>query len=205
MKAKVITLDAKDAGEQELHEAVFGLEERKDILHRMVEYQRAKRQAGTHKTKVISEIRGTTAKPFKQKGTGRARQGSRRAAQMVGGVTIFGPVGRTHAHSLTKKFRKLALRTALSAKKISGELIILKDIELKDNKTSSLVGKLKTLAWQKPLIVDNEINENFSKAAANIKNVDVLPIVGINVYDILRHRELVLTQNAVVALEARLK
>jgi large subunit ribosomal protein L4 len=204
MKAKVITLDAKASGEVELKDSIFGLDARADILQRMVEYQRAKKQAGTHKTKGISEISGTTAKPFKQKGTGRARQGSKRSAQMRGGATIFGPVVRSHAHSLTKKFRALALKTALSAKQKSGDLVILKDATLKAPKTAELAQKFAALGWTKPLIIDAVLDENFAKAARNVKHVDVLPGVGVNVYDILRHKELVLTQAALTALEERL-
>ncbi len=204
MKAKIITLDAKASGEIELNKAIFGIDVRKDILHRMVEYQRAKKQSGNHKTKGISEIRGTTAKPFKQKGTGRARQGSRRAAQMVGGATIFGPVVRSHDHSLTKKFRILALKTALSAKVATGDLVIIKEAKLKDAKTKDISAKFAKLGWVKPLIIDAKLDENFASSARNLKHVDVLPNVGINVYDILRHKELVLTESAVTALEERL-
>ncbi len=204
MKAKMIGLDGKPAGELELNKDVFGLEARADILHRMVEWQRAKKQRGTHKTKTIGEISGTTAKPYKQKGTGRARQGSRRSTQFVGGQTCFGPVVRSHAHTLTKKFRKLALKTALSAKQKEGSLVILSEASAKDGKTAGLVAQFQKLGWEKPLIVDAKVDEAFFKAARNIKHVDILPQEGINVYDILRHKELVLTQAAVKSLEERL-
>ncbi|MFO1242485.1 MAG: 50S ribosomal protein L4 [Rickettsiales bacterium] len=204
MKLNITTLDAKASGEITLNPDIFGLAPRKDILQRMVEYQRAKKRAGTHKTKGISDISGTTKKPFKQKGTGNARQGSLRSPQFRGGATIFGPVVRSHAVSLNKKFRKLALKTALSAKQKSGELVILADTNVKEAKTKDLAQKFEKLGWKRPLIVDATVNEGFAKAARNLKYVDVLPQIGINVYDILRHKELVLTKAAVESLEARL-
>jgi large subunit ribosomal protein L4 len=203
MKLPVITLDAKHSGERELNGSIFSLEVRVDILHRMVDWQRAKSQAGTHKTKTISEISGTTAKPFKQKGTGRARQGSRRATQFVGGQTVFGPVVRSHAHKLTKKFRSLGLKIALSAKHADNSVVILKDTDLNSPKTSDLVQKISALGWKHPLIIDAAPNASFVQAARNIKHVDVLPVAGINVLDILRHKELVLTEAAIVSLEER--
>lgn len=206
MKAKVINLDNKAAGDIELNDAIFGLEVRKDILHRMVQYQRAKAQSGTHKTKTISEISGTSKKPFKQKGTGSARQGSLRSAQMRGGSTIFGPVVRSHAIDLTKKFRKLALKTALSAKQAEGTLFVVDTLDVKNAKTKELAAQFKKIGWDKPLLIDGEtLNENFAKAARNIKHVDVLPIQGANVMDILRHNQLVLTKAAIEKLEERLK
>ncbi|MGE0754790.1 MAG: 50S ribosomal protein L4 [Alphaproteobacteria bacterium] len=206
MKAKLVTLGKKDTGEVSLNKDIFGLEPRSDILHRMVEYQRAKRQAGTHKTKGISEISGTGKKPFKQKGTGNARQGSLRSAQMRGGATIFGPVVRSHAIDLPKKIRKLAMKHALSAKQKSGSLFVLESDKVKDAKTKSLVGAFTQHGWDAPLIIGGEkLDESFAKAARNIKHVDVLPVAGANVYDILRHKQLVLTQDALKALEERLK
>jgi len=209
VKAKIISLDASlsgnlASGEQELNPAIFGLPSRADILHRMVEWQRAKRRAGTHKTKGVSEVSGTTKKPFKQKGGGRARQGSLRSTQFRGGGVIFGPVVRSHAHDLTKKFRKLALKTALSVKQSTGSLLVLTEATVNDGKAATLASQLKVLGWVKPLIIDAEPNELFVRAARNLKNVDVLPIVGINVYDILKHKELVLTKAALESLEARL-
>lgn len=206
MKAKVVNLDNKAAGELTLDAAVFGLPVRADILQRVVEWQRAKARAGTHKTKGISEISGTTKKPFKQKGTGNARSGSLRSPQNRGGATIFGPVVRSHEYSLPKKVRKLGLKTALSAKQADGKLFILADTDVKEAKTKDIVAKFAALGFTAPLIIDGEaVNENFAKAARNIKGVDVLPQIGANVYDILRHSELVLTQDAVKLLEARLK
>lgn len=206
MKAKIVNLDNKASGELTLDEAVFGLPVRADILQRVVEWQRAKARAGTHKTKGISELSGTTKKPFRQKGTGNARQGSLRSPQYRGGATIFGPVVRSHEYSLNKKVRKLGLKTALSAKQADGKLFILSDVQLKEAKTQDLVAKFAALGFTAPLIIDGDaVNENFAKAARNIKGVDVLPQIGANVYDILRHAELVLTQDAVKLLEARLK
>jgi large subunit ribosomal protein L4 len=204
MKAKIIALDGKAAGEMDLNPAVFGLTPRKDILQRVVEWQRAKRQAGTHLVKGRGEVSGTTKKPHKQKGSGRARAGSRRGAQWVGGGTVFGPVVRSHAYDLTKKFRKLGLRHALSAKQSAGELVILDGAIAKDAKTKFVADSIAKHGWVKPLIIDVSVDEAFGRAARNIKHVDVLPQVGINVYDILRHKELVLTKAAVETLEARL-
>lgn len=206
MKVKVVTLDNKDAGEITLDKEIFGLEVRMDILHRMVEYQRAKKQAGTHKTKTISEIRGTTKKPFKQKGTGSARQGSLRSAQMRGGSTIFGPVVRSHAVDLPKKVRKLAMKHALSAKQKEGTLFVIENDKVKAAKTKALAASFKKNGWDAPLIIGGEtLDESFAKAARNIKHVDVLSQAGVNVYDILRHKQLVLTKDAVKHLEERLK
>jgi large subunit ribosomal protein L4 len=206
LKAKVIDLANKAAGDVDLDEGVFGLPVRKDILHRVVVWQLAKRQAGTHNTKGISEIRGTTAKPWKQKGTGRARQGSLRSPQFRGGAVIFGPKPRSHAFALQKKVRKLGLKTALSAKQAEGKLVVLKDVTLKSPKTADLVKSLAALGWTKPLVIaGSEVDENFARAASNIPYVDVLPHEGANVYDILRHDTLVVTKEALEALEARLK
>lgn len=205
MKCDVITLDNSAAGSIELADDVFGLEVRVDLLQRVVRWQLAKRQAGTHKTKGISEISGTTKKPFKQKGTGRARQGSMRSAQFRGGATIFGPVVRSHAHDLPKKVRALGLKTALSAKLAEQKLIIL-DSAVTEGKTKELVSKLEALGWGSTLVIDGaELNEGFKLAARNIPNFDVLPSQGANVYDILRSDTLVLTKAAVANLEERLK
>lgn len=205
MKIQIKTLDNKSSGELELSDAIFGLPTRKDILHRCVEWQRAKKQAGTHKTKGESEVSGTGKKPFKQKGTGNARKGSLRSSQDRGGATIFGPVVRSHAYGLTKKFRKLALKTALSAKQAEGKLVVLEEAALKDGKTKSLISNFEKLGFKNALIIDGaEVNESFAKAARNIIHIDVLPSAGANVYDILRHDTLVLTKDAVKALEERL-
>ncbi len=206
MKSKVINLDNKAAGEIELSVDVFGAAVRKDLLARMVNWQLAKRRAGTHKVKTRGEISGSTRKPWRQKGTGRARAGSLRATQFRGGATVFGPVPRAHAHKLQKKVRKLALKSALSAKQADGKLVILDDATLTAPRTKDLAGRLDKLGWSNVLIVGGaEIDTNFAKAAANIPHVDILPSQGANVYDILRRDTLVLTKEAVQNLEARLK
>ena len=205
MKCDVLTLDNKKAGSIDLADGVFGAEVRKDIISRMVNYQLAKRRGGNHKTKTVSEIRGTTAKPWNQKGTGRARAGTLRAAQFRGGSTIFGPVVRDHAHKLPKKVRKLALRCALSSKQAAGKLIILDNATLEGPKTKDLLNKLAILGWSNVLIVTGaEVDGNLARAAANLINVDVLPQQGANVYDILRRDVLVLTKDAAAHLQERL-
>ena len=205
MKCDVVTIENKKAGSIDLDEAVFGVTVRRDILARMVNWQRAKRRAGTHKTKVVSEIRGTTAKPFRQKGTGRARQGSLRSPQFRGGAVIFGPRVRDHAHDLPKKVRRLALRCALSSKQADGKLVVLDELTAAEPKTGALASRLDALGWSNVLIIAGaEIDANFARAAANIPNVDVLPQQGANVYDILRRDTLVLTKDAVKHLEERL-
>ena len=206
MKVKVVTLENKAAGEIDLSDAIFGLKVRQDLLHRMVEWQRAKARAGTHKTKTISEISGTTKKPWKQKGSGNARAGSLRAPQFRGGATIFGPVVRSHAVAMPKKVRALALKHALSSKQADGTLFILDSATLEKPQTKKIATAFQKNGWDAPLIIDGvQLNEAFAKAARNIMHVDVLPSVGANVYDILRHKQLVLTKDAVKALEERLK
>lgn len=206
MKTSVISLDNQTVGEIELAESVFGLPVRADLLFRMVNWQLAKRQAGTHKTKGISDISGTTKKPFAQKGGGRARQGSLRSPQFRGGATIFGPVVRSHAHDLPKKVRKLALKTALSAKAADGKLVVLDTAAAATPKTRELAARLASLGWSSVLVIDGAaVDGNFALASRNIPYVDVLPQAGANVYDILRRDTLVLTREAVEALEARLK
>ena len=206
MKLSVKNLDNEDVGEIELSEAVFGVKVRPDILARMVNWQLAQRRAGTHKTKGISDIQGTTKKPFKQKGGGRARQGSLRSPQFRGGAVIFGPVVRSHAFGLQKKVRRLALKTALSAKQAEGKLIVLDAARLDEGKTKLLGERLTKLGWTSVLIIDGAtLDVNFARAAGNLPKVDVLPHQGANVYDILRRDTLVLTRDAVQQLEARLK
>ena len=205
MKTNVISLDNQTVGEIELADAVFALPVRTDILFRAVNWQLAKRQSGNHKTKGISEISGTTKKPFNQKGGGRARQGSLRSAQFRGGSTIFGPVVRSHAHDLPKKVRKLALKTALSAKVADGKLIILDAATATSPKTKDMAATLSKLGLTSVLFIDGAVESNFALATRNIPYVDVLPQLGANVYDILRRDTLVLTKDAVQALEARLK
>ena len=205
MKTKMITLDNKESGEIELNDAVFGLEVRKDILQRVVEWQRAKARAGTHKTRGRNEVSGTTKKAFRQKGTGRARQGTHRATQHVGGARVHGPVVRSHAYDLPKKIRALGLKMALSAKQASGELKIIDDAKAKDTKTAAIAKQFAKLKLEKPLFIGGaQLDEAFAKSARNIKGVDVLPLAGANVYDILKHKELVLTKEAVEGLQSRL-
>ena len=206
MKADVTTLEAKKAGTVDLPESVFGLEPRADILHRMVRYQLAKRRAGTVSVKDRSQITGSTAKIMRQKGSGRARHSTRKVNLFRGGGKQFGPKPRDHSISLPKKVRALALRHALSAKAKSDEIVVLDKAAVKDAKTGALRKKFDKLGLASALIVDGaEIDENFSLAARNIVGVDVLPVQGINVYDILRRDKLVLTKAAVEALEARFK
>jgi large subunit ribosomal protein L4 len=205
MKTNVISLDNATVGEIELSDEVFGVALRTDLLHRMVNWQLAKRQTGNHKTKGISELSGTTKKPYKQKGTGRARQGSLRSPQFRGGATIFGPVVRSHAHDLPKKVRKLALKVALSAKARDGKLVVLDQATIETPKTKELAARFAKLGWNSVLVIDGTVNDKFALASRNIPLVDVLPQMGANVYDILRRDTLVLTKDAVQALEARLK
>jgi len=205
MKLTVRNLDNQEVGDIELAEEVFGLPVRRDILARAVNWQLAKRRAGTHKTKGISDISGTTKKPYKQKGTGRARQGSLRSPQFRGGAVIFGPVVRSHEFDLQKKVRRLGLKTALSAKQAEGKLVVLEEARLDDAKTKALRVRFDALGWASVLIIDGAVNESFARAARNLPKVDVLPEQGANVYDILRRDTLVLTRAAVQQLEARLK
>lgn len=205
MKVEVKNLSNKAASKIELDDGVFGLKPRRDILARVVNWQLAKRRAGTHKTRTVSEIRGTTAKPFRQKGSGKARQGSLRSVQFRGGAVAHGPVVRSHAHGLPKKVRSLGLKSALSAKQAAGQLVIL-DTAGASGKTKDLKKDLEGFGWGSALVIDGaEVNEPFARAARNIPMFDVLPSQGANVYDILRRDMLVLTTEAVQQLEARLK
>ncbi len=206
MKTSVVTLDAGAAGEIELDDAIFGLEPRADILHRVVRWQLAKRQAGTHKTKTRGEVSYSTKKIYRQKGTGGARHGDKAVSQFRHGGTVKGPVVRSHAHDLPKKVRKLGLKMALSANARDGKIIVVDKAELDEGKTKALKASFEKLGLKRVLILDGaEIQENFSRAARNIADVDVLPTAGANVYDILRRDTLVLTKAGVEALEARLK
>jgi len=206
MKCSVTTLENKAAGEIELNDSIFGLPIRADILGRMVNWQLAKRRAGTHKVKGRSEVSGSTRKITKQKGGGGARHGGLRAPIFRGGGIVHGPQVRDHNLDLPKKVRKLALKTALSSKVADGKLIILDNANIKDGKTSALSKQLGALGWGTVLVIDGAaVNETFARAARNIPGIDVLPQQGANVYDILRRDTLVLTKDAVEALEARLK
>lgn len=206
MDLKVTTLAGTDAGKLKVSPEIFGLDPREDILQRVVRWQLAKRQQGTHKTKGRSEISRTGAKMYRQKGTGRARHSSARAPQFRGGGRAHGPVVRSHEFDLPKKVRALGLRHALSAKALASNLIIIDDLLLQDGKTKVLVDSLAKLGLANALLIGgSEIDEGFKRAAANIPNIDVLPIQGINVYDILRRGTLVLSKAAVEALEERFK
>lgn len=204
MELQVTTLDGKADGSVTLKDDIFGLEPRTDILHRMVRYQQAKAQAGTHDVKNRSEINMTRKKFGRQKGGGTARHGARSAPQFRGGGRAFGPTPRSHAFDLPKKVRALALKHALSAKAKAGELTIVSSVASKEAKTAALRSQFGKLEWTNALIIDgSELDENFALAARNIPHIDVLPVQGINVVDILRRQKLVLTKAALEALEAR--
>lgn len=206
MKIAVKTLDNKAAGDIMLDDAIFGVEVRQDILHQMVNYQLAKRRAGTHSTQTRSDVSRTGKKPFKQKGTGSARAGDRTRVIDRGGQVVHGPVVRSHATELPRKVRQLALKCALSAKAKEGKLIIVDALTPKDHKTKAMVASFKALGLDSALIVGGaEIDANFSRATSNIARVDVLPLQGANVYDILRRDTLVLSKDAVEGLTQRLK
>ena len=206
MKLDVITLDGGAAGSVDLGDEIFGLEPRADILHRVVRWQRNNAQAGTHKVKTRREVSYSTKKIYRQKGTGGARHGARSAPIFRGGGIYKGPRPRSHGHELTKKFRKLGLKHALSAKMAEGSLVIIENADLAEIKTSALAKQVKSLGWKRALIIDGaEVNENFARAAANIDGLDVLPTMGANVYDILKRDTLVITKAGLEALEARLK
>ncbi len=206
MDMKITTLEGKEAGSVSLSDAIFGLEPRSDIVQRCVNWQLAKRQRGTHKTKTKAEIWRTGKKMYAQKGTGGARHGSARINLFRGGGRAFGPVVRSHAIGLPKKVRALALKHALSAKAKDGGIIVIDKATLKDAKTKALAKQFDKLGLLNALIIDGaECDANFCIAARNIPNIDVLPIQGINVYDIMRRKTLVLTKAALDALEARFK
>jgi len=206
MKLDVIKLDAGKAGEIDLSDDIFGLDPRADILHRVVRWQRAKAQQGTHSTLGKSDVSYSTKKIYRQKGTGGARHGSRKAPIFRKGGVYKGPTPRSHAHDLPKKFRALGLKHALSAKAIAGHLMILDDAVMAEAKTGMLAKMAKELGWKRVLIIDGAaVDENFARAARNIEGIDVLPSMGANVYDILKRDTLVITKAGVEALEARLK
>jgi large subunit ribosomal protein L4 len=206
MKTIIKNLENKEVGTIDLLDDVFGVTPRRDILTRTINWQLAKRRSGNHKAKIVSEVSGTTKKPWAQKGTGRARQGSLRSPQFRKGGVIFGPVVRDHAHDLPKKVRQLALRMALASKQQDGKLIILDAATLDSHKTKGLVEKFTKLGLVSALIIDGaNLDVNFAKAARNIPHIDILPEQGANVYDILRRDILVLTKNAVEQLQERLK
>ncbi len=206
MQCDVISLANKKTGTIELDDSIFALDVRRDILARAVNWQLAKRRGGNAHTKGRSDVKATKAKPFNQKGGGRARQGTTVAPQMRGGGVAFGPRTRSHAHKLPKKIRLLALKTALSAKQAEGKLVVLDEAKLKQPKTKDLVNHLAKLNWGRALVIDGaEVDGNFSRAASNIAGLDVLPSAGANVYDILHRDTLVLTRDGVEKLVERLK
>ena len=206
MDIKVTTLDGKASGKVTVSDAVFGLEPRQDLIYRMVRYQLAKRRAGTHDVKNRTEITATTKKMYRQKGTGNARHSTRKAPQFRGGGRAFGPTPRDHSHGLPKKVRTLALKHALSSKQASDQIVVVDDLAVKGPKTSALRVQLAKLGLENALFVGGaELDRNFALAARNVPHVDVLPVQGINVYDILRREKLVLSKSAVEALEERFK
>ena len=205
MQTPVITLENTQAGEIELPEALFGATPRADIMARVVHWQLAKRRAGTHKAKGMGEVSGTTKKPYRQKGTGNARQGSLRSPQFRKGGVVHGPVVRDHGYSLNKKVRRLGLISALSQKAADGKLIVLENAVLAaDAKTSAIAAKVKALGWKSVLVVDAAADENFARCIRNLPKVQVLPTMGANVYDILNHEVLAVTRAGVEALKERL-
>jgi large subunit ribosomal protein L4 len=206
MKLDVITLDGGKAGSVELSDDIFGQEPRRDILFRVVRWQRNKAQAGTHKVKTRSEVKYSTKKIVRQKGSGGARHGARSAPIFRGGGVYKGPTPRSHAHELTKKVRRMGLTHALSAKAAAGKLVIIDELTSGNTKTSALAKQLGALGWKRALIIDGPtVNEDFAQAARNIGTVDILPTMGANVMDILKRDTLVITKAGVEALEARLK
>jgi len=206
MDLKITTLAGKEAGKLKLSEEIFGLEPREDILQRVVRWQLAKKQQGTHQAKGRADIARTGAKMYKQKGTGRARHSSARAPQFRGGGKAHGPVVRSHEHDLPKKVRALGLKHALSAKAKSSNIIVIDDLKLSDAKTKALAANFEMLGLTNALVIGGaEVDQNFARAARALRNIDVLPVQGINVYDILRRGTLVLSKAAVEALEERFK
>jgi large subunit ribosomal protein L4 len=205
MKWPVVNLENKKVEDITLNDAIFGAEVRPDIMHRVVRWQLAKRQAGTHQTKGISEVRGSTKKPFRQKGTGRARQGTVRAPQMRGGGVVFGPQTRDHSHDLPKKVRKLGLRSALASKIAEKNFVVVDSFKADQAKTKDFAAKLKANGWTSVLFIDGtDLNESFARATRNLVGVDVLAQQGANVHSILKRTLLVVSKDAVHHLEARL-
>jgi len=203
MQVEIKTLEQGNAGMKELPEGIFGAAPRKDVMARVVHWQMSKRRAGTHKVKGLSEVSGTTRKPYRQKGTGNARQGSLRAPQFRGGGAVHGPVVRSHEYSLPKKVRRLGLISALSQKYAEGKLVVL-DAATGAGKTRDLAKQLKALGWKSALFVDAAVDSGFLRASRNIPHVDVLPTLGANVYDILKHDVLAITSAGVDGLVERL-
>ena len=206
MKQEIKSLENKVVKEIDLDKKIFGVEIKNEIIHRMIRYQLAKKRSGNHKTKGISEISGTTRKPFKQKGTGSARQGSRRSPQMRGGAVIFGPQVRSHAHKLPKRIRALALKMALSNKLKEGKLKVISDFKISKPKTSFLTSKLAKMEIDSALFIDGkDVEKNFENALRNIPKTDFLPIAGLNVYDIIRRNFLIISEKALMGINERFK
>jgi large subunit ribosomal protein L4 len=204
VKAKVLNLDNQDAGEIELADSIYGLEPRIDLIQRVVEWQRSKRRAGTHKVLTRGEINRTKKKLYKQKGTGQARHGARSAPLFVGGAKAMGPVNHSHEYDLPKKVKALGLRHALSAKAKGGGIVVIDVATASAVKTKDLALRFGKLGVEKALIVDGEFDDKFALSARNINHVSLLPAKGLNVYDIMRSEKLVLTKAAVQAIEERL-
>ena len=206
MKQEIKSLENKVVKEIDLDKKIFGVEIKNEIIHRMIRYQLAKKRSGNHKTKGISEISGTTRKPFKQKGTGSARQGSRSSPQMSGGAVIFGPQVRSHAHKLPKRIRSLALKMALSNKLKEGKLKVISDFKISKPKTSFLTSKLAKMEIDSALFIDGkDVEKNFENALRNIPKTDFLPIAGLNVYDIIRRNFLIISEKALMGINERFK
>lgn len=205
MKVKAYTIDSKESGEVTLNKEIFGIDPRKDILHRVVNWQLAKRRAGTHKTLERGEVTGGAKKPFNQKGTGNARQGSSRGPHQTGGGKAHGPRPRSYEYPLQRKVKNLGLKMALSSKAAEKNIVVLKDAELKSAKTKDFAKTLAKFGWSSALIIDGDaVNDNLAKAIGNIYKIDALPTIGANVYDILNHEKLIITEAALKKLEERL-
>jgi large subunit ribosomal protein L4 len=203
MKLDILDFDAKPAGSTDLPDEIFGVAPRKDIIARVIHWQLAKRRSGNHKVKGMGEVSGTTRKPFKQKGTGNARQGSLRAPQFRTGGAVHGPVVRDHGYSLNKKVRRLGLLSALSQKAADGKLVIIDAVGALE-KTKDVAAKVKNFGWSSALIVDAAVEEKFLRASRNVHGLDILPVIGANVYDIVRHDVLVITSAGIEGLKERL-
>jgi large subunit ribosomal protein L4 len=200
----VFNLDREKVGTLDLADAVFGVEVKEHLFHAVVRYQLAKRRAGTHKVKGRSEVSGGGRKPFKQKGTGRARQGSTRSPHWRGGGVVHGPVVRSHAHALPKKVRRAALRCALTRRASEQRLTVFDSFRLPEIKTKQVVGVMSRFGFGDLLVVLAEKDEVVARSARNIPGVTVLPVAGLNVYDVLRHKNIAMTREAVDSVVARL-
>lgn len=204
MEIAVVNLDNKEVGKAQLSTEIFGKEKRDDILFRVIHWQMAKARSGCHKTKQRNEVSGSTRKIYRQKGTGQARHGSIKAPVFIGGGIVFGPVVRSHAYSLNKKIRSLALKIALSVKHATNSLVVLDSAKTATGKTKELAGKVSAFGFKSALIVDEKFDDSFKKSATNIKGLDVLPVCGLNVLDIVKHEKLIVTVDALKKIEERL-